>query len=153
MKSRIKKLLAAALALCLIAALVPGAALAASTPTGNFSTVNKDNVDATEYHATFADAVAYASEFGYDEYKEITVVGNSVDVSSELPSNITLIVPTGKTINVTSGFTVQGTLELNGTMSIARGQNATSYGTLEGSGTIVAAAGTSGSNGGTLTVS
>lgn len=153
MKSRIKKLLAAALALCLIAALVPGAALAASTPTGNFSTVNKDNVDATEYHATFADAVAYASEFGYDEYKEITVVGNSVDVSSELPSNITLIVPTGKTINVTSGFTVQGTLELNGTMSIARGQNATIYGTLEGSGTIVAAAGTSGSNGGTLTVS
>lgn len=153
MKSRIKKLLAAALALCLIAAMVPGAALAASTPTENFSTVNKDNVDATEYHATFADAVAYASEFGYDEYKEITVVGNSVDVSSELPSNITLIVPTGKTINVTSGFTVQGTLELNGTMSIARGQNAIIYGTLEGSGTIVAAAGTSGSNGGTLTVS
>ena len=60
MKSRMKKLLAAALALCLIAAMVPGAALAASTPTGNFSTVNKDNVDATEYHATFADAVAYA---------------------------------------------------------------------------------------------
>ena len=36
MKSRIKKLLAAALALCLIAAMVPGAALAASTPAKPF---------------------------------------------------------------------------------------------------------------------
>lgn len=152
MKSRIKKLLAAALALCLIAALVPGAALAASTPTWNFSTVNT-NVTGTEYHETLADAVDYVDDFEYSEYKEITVVGNSVDVSGDLPYGITLVVPTGKTINVTSAFTVSGTLELNGTMSIERGQNATIYGTLEGSGTIVAAAGTSGSNGGTLTVS
>lgn len=152
MKSRIKKLLAAALALCLIAAMVPGAALAASTPTWNFSTVNT-NVTGTEYHETLADAVDYVDDFECSEYKEITVVGNSVDVSGDLPYGITLVVPTGKTINVTSAFTVSGTLELNGTMSIARGQNATIYGTLEGSGTIVAAAGTSGSNGGTLSAS
>lgn len=152
MKSRIKKLLAAALALCLIAAMVPGAALAASTPTWNFSTVNTNDTG-TEYHETLADAVDYVDDFEYSEYKEITVVGNSVDVSGDLPYGITLVVPTGKTINVTSAFTVSGTLELNGTMSIARGQNAIIYGTLEGSGTIVAAAGTSGSNGGTLTVS
>lgn len=152
MKSRIKKLLAAALALCLIAAMVPGAALAASTPTWNFSTVNT-NVTGTEYHETLADAVDYVDDFEYSEYKEITVVGNSVDVSGDLPYGITLVVPTGKTINVTSAFTVSGTLELNGTMSIERGQTATISGTLEGSGTIVAAAGTSGSIGGTLSAS
>lgn len=41
MKSRIKKLLAAALALCLIAAMVPGAALAADS--GSVATINENN--------------------------------------------------------------------------------------------------------------
>ena len=150
MKSRIKKLLAAALALCLIAALVPGAALAASTPTGNFSTVDKDKPDeATKYHNTLAEAVEYASKFTDAKYKVITVVANSVDVSGTLPDIITLDV-NGKTINVTSNFTAYGPIELDGTMNIASGQTATISGKVTGSGTIVAKAGTAGAVGGTL---
>ena len=62
MKSRIKKLLAAALALCLIAALVPGAALAADTPQ-NFSTVTSGNVSQKSYFATLDAAMDAINDF------------------------------------------------------------------------------------------
>ena len=169
MKSRMKKLLAAALALCLIAAMVPGAALAASTPTGNFSTVNKNQVEKTAYHDTLAEAVEYASKFNDDQYKVITVEVDNAEVSGTLSSGITLKAE-GKNLVVTGDLTIYGTvedagdidanhdvtvssggsLELNGTMNIARGKTATINGTLEGSGTIVAASDPNGTKGGTL---
>lgn len=170
MKSRMKKLLAAALALCLIAALVPGAALAASTPTGNFSTVNEQApTEKTEYHDTLAEAVKYVSDFANEQYKVITVEVDNAEVSGTLGSDITLKAE-GKNLVVTGDLTIYGTvedagdidanhdvtvssggsLELGGTMNIARGQTATISGTLEGSGTIVAEAGTKGTKGGVL---
>lgn len=170
MKSRMKKLLAAALALCLIAALVPGAALAASTPTGNFSTVNEQApTEKTEYHDTLAEAVKYVSDFANEQYKVITVEVDNAEVSGALGSDITLKAE-GKNLVVTGDLTIYGTvedagdidanhdvtvssggsLELGGTMNIARGQTATISGTLEGSGTIVAEAGTKGTKGGVL---
>lgn len=170
MKSRIKKLLAAALALCLIAALVPGAALAASTPTGNFSTVNEQApTEKTEYHDTLAEAVKYVSNFANKQYKVITVEVDNAEVSGTLGSGITLKAE-GKNLVVTGDLTIYGTvedagdidanhnvtvsgggsLELGGTMNIARGQTASISGELTGSGTIVAAGDPNGSKGGTL---
>ena len=155
MKSRIKKLLAAALALCLIAALVPGAALAASTPTGNFSTVDNDRPDeATKYHNTLAEAVEYASKFTHSEYKVITVVANSVELSGNIDSGIKLVVPSGKTATVESGtFSVNGTLELTGgTVSVAPGATLSVGGTIVNNGTVDVELGTTLNSGGAFTV-
>ena len=152
MKSRIKKLLAAALALCLIAALVPGAALAASTPTGNFSYPNR-NASGTAYSDTLAKALTAIS--GYDaENKVITVSGNNVELSGSIESGIKLVVPSGKTATVESGtFSVNGTLELNGgTVSVAPGATLSVGGTIVNNGTVDVELGTTLNSGGTFTV-
>ena len=92
MKSRMKKLLAAALALCLIAAMVPGAALAADT--GNFSTPTKGKPETKTYHATLAEAIAYVGGFTSAENKVVTVEANSVEISSNISDrNVKLVVP------------------------------------------------------------
>ena len=152
MKSRIKKLLAAALALCLIAAMVPGAALAADT--GNFSTVNETDPSKTEYHSTLAAAVEYATEFEYDKYKVITVTGDNVTLDSNLTNGLTLVVPNNKTANVSGSITVNGVLELSGTLNVAAGATLEigSLGSIENNGTVVVAAGSSVNAGGKFTV-
>ena len=152
MKSRMKKLLAAALALCLIAAMVPGAALAADT--GNFSTVNETDPSKTEYHSTLAAAVEYATEFEYDKYKVITVTGDNVTLDSNLTNGLTLVVPNNKTANVSRSITVNGVLELSGTLNVAAGATLEigSLGSIENNGTVVVAAGSSVNAGGKFTV-
>ena len=150
MKSRIKKLLAAALALCLIAAMVPGAALAADT--GNFSTVTSD-LTGREYFDTLSAAIQAVATFS-PENKVITVEGNNVTLDGSLNTGITLVVPTGKTVNVASGtFAVNGTLELDGgTVNVAAGATLNVAGTIENNGAVVVAAGSSINAGGKFTV-
>lgn len=150
MKSRIKKLLAAALALCLIAALVPGAALAADT--GNFSTVDKAGTGKL-YHETLSKALDAIS--GYSENnKIITVEANSVELSGSIDRGIKLVVPSGKTATVESGkFSVSGTLELTGgTVSVAPGATLSVGGTIVNNGTVDVELGTTLNSGGTFTV-
>lgn len=150
MKSRMKKLLAAALALCLIAALVPGAALAADT--GNFSYPN-GNATGTAYSDTLEQALTAISRYDAKN-KVITVVGNSVELSGSIDSGIKLVVPSGKTATVESGnFSVNGTLELTGgTVSVAPGATLSVAGTIVNNGTVDVDGGTSLNSGGTFEV-
>ena len=141
MKSRMKKLLAAALALCLIAALVPGAALAADT--GNFSTPTKGKPETKTYHATLAEAIAYVGGFTSAENKVVTVEANSVEISSNISDrNVKLVVPEGKAINISNNVEINAAIELNGSMNVASGRTATINGSLTGDGTIVVSGGT-----------
>lgn len=152
MKSRIKKLLAAALALCLIAALVPGAALAADTPQ-NFSTVTSGNVSQKSYFATLDAAMDAIKDFS-PANKVITVEANSVELSGSIDRGIKLVVPSGKTATVESGkFSVSGTLELTGgTVSVAPGATLSVGGTIVNNGTVDVELGTTLNSGGTFTV-
>ena len=162
MKSRIKKLLAAALALCLIAAMVPGAALAASTPTGNFSTVDQAGTGKL-YHETLSKALTAIGGYSEDN-KIITVEANSVEVSGTIGSGVTLDA-NGKDLVVTGALTVAGTienagdidanyavtvnsggsLELSGTMDVVSGVTVSVSGTLVNNGSIVLAEGSNSS--------
>ena len=149
MKSRIKKLLAAALALCLIAAMVPGAALAADT--GNFSTPTKGKPETKTYHATLAEAIAYVGGFTSAENKVVTVEANSVEISSNISDrNVKLVVPEGKAINISNNVEINAAIELNGSMNVASGRTATINGSLTGDGTIVVSGGTTNDAGGKL---
>lgn len=148
MKSRIKKLLAAALALCLIAAMVPGAALAADT--GNFSTPTSGNPNTPYYHETLSEALSYIDSFDAKN-KIVTVVADSVEISSDINNNsVKLVVPEGKAINISSDVTINAAIELNGSMNIASGRTATINGSLTGDGTIVVSGGTTNDAGGEL---
>ena len=123
MKSRMKKLLAAALALCLIAALVPGAALAASTPTKPF-TVGSESFDTLSAAITRANSVSVK-----------TIVLKSAATLSEsvaIPTDVTLQIEASASLTINSGVT----LTVNGHLS--------------GGGTIVVGSGSSGAAGGTL---
>ena len=160
MKSRMKKLLAAALALCLIAALVPGAALAADTPQ-NFSTVTSGNVSQKSYFATLDAAMDAIKDFS-PANKVITVEANSVEVSGTIANGVTLDA-NGKDLVVNSDLTVYGkiedagdidvsatltvynggSLELGGTMTVATNVVVTVAGTLVNNGDIVLANGSS----------
>lgn len=149
MKSRMKKLLAAALALCLIAAMVPGAALAADT--GNFSTPTKGKPETKTYHATLAEAIAYVGGFTSAENKVVTVEANSVEISSNISDrNVKLVVPEGKAINISNNVEINAAIELNGSMNVASGRTATINGSLTGDGTIVVSGGTTNDAGGKL---
>ena len=120
MKSRIKKLLAAALALCLIAAMVPGAALAADS--GSVATINENNKE-VEFK-TLEDALTKAAANGESNNKTVTLNADyELKQNATLATGVTLIVPTGVTLTVGTGstFSVNGTLELDGTIEVSRG--------------------------------
>lgn len=121
MKSRIKKLLAAALALCLIAAMVPGAALAASTPQGVASTPDENG--GTAYHDTLSEA--------FEKLKDDRITNKTVTLTSNCSVNGTLtvatgqrlVVPTGLTLTVANGdhLTIAGKANFQGSISVANG--------------------------------
>lgn len=117
MKSRMKKLLAAALALCLIAALVPGAALAAD---GEAVATIIENGKETEFD-TLEEALEKAES--NTKNKEITLnTDYTLTQNAELSSGVKLIVPTGVTLTVSgSTFSVNGTLDLEGNLVVGRG--------------------------------
>lgn len=135
MKLRIRKLLAAALVICLVAAMLPGAALAADS--GPFSVPGKTN-PATEkdYYDTLQAAIDAVATYG-SEYKVITLE-ESYDLSgNENMGGVTLVVPQGKTLNVKGSFTVAGNLKVEGgTVSVAQGASLSVNGELTNSGSI-----------------
>ena len=133
MKSRIKKLLAAALALCLIAAMVPGAALAADTPQ-NFSTVTSGNVSQKSYFATLDAAMDAIKDFS-PANKVITVEANSVEVSGTIANGVTLDA-NGKDLVVNSDLTVNGKIEDAGDIDVSATLTVNNGGSLEFSGTM-----------------
>ena len=123
MKSRMKKLLAAALALCLIAAMVPGAALAASTPAKPF-TVGAESFD------TLSAAL--------NRVENVSVKTVVLDSAATLSENATI--PSGVTLQMGS----------NASLTISSGVTLTVNGNLTGGGTIVVESGSRGVAGGTL---
>lgn len=123
MKSRMKKLLAAALALCLIAALVPGAALAADTGTGVASTTDPEDVTKTKYYETLSAAFNALSDARITD-KTVTVTANcSVNGNLTVATGQRLVVPTGLTLTVANGdhLTIAGEANFQGSISVANG--------------------------------
>lgn len=107
MKSRIKKLLAAALALCLIAALVPGAALAAGT---TVATVPDANGSVTS-HATLEEALNQANSNQLENCKTVTLTSScTVTQTTSVVAGVTLNAAGQNTITIADGvtFTVNG---------------------------------------------
>ena len=110
MKSRIKKLLAAALALCLIAAMVPGAALAAGTTVATVPTTG-NNVTT---HTTLEEALKKAEENSNAEsgkYKVVTLTSScTVTQTTSVVAGVTLNAAGQNTITIADGvtFTVNG---------------------------------------------
>ena len=110
MKSRMKKLLAAALALCLIAALVPGAALAAGTTVATVPTTG----NTVTSHTTLEDALSTAqnnSETENGKYKVVTLTSScTVTQSTAVVAGVTLNAAGQNTITIDSNvtFTVNG---------------------------------------------
>lgn len=166
MKSRMKKLLAAALALCLIAAMVPGAALAADT----VATVPQGGNNPAAQHATLEAAIDDAADNQNAENRIVTMTASYTLANDTLPANVTLNVPENITLTVSNSFTVQGTLNVNGNLivngtisnsgtinvtgSIAINGKADINGTLNlnRGGEVIVSSGTTGTNGGTLSV-
>ena len=106
MKSRMKKLLAAALALCLIAALVPGAALAAGT---TVATVPDANGSVTS-HATLEEALNQANSNQLENCKTVTLTSScTVTQTTSVVAGVTLNAGQN-TITIADGvkFTVDG---------------------------------------------
>lgn len=123
MKSRMKKLLAAALALCLIAAMVPGAALAADTGTGVASTTDPEDVTKTKYYETLSAAFIALSDARITD-KTVTVTANcSVNGTLTVATGQRLVVPTGLTLTVANGdhLTIAGEANFQGSISVANG--------------------------------
>lgn len=149
MKSRMKKLLAAALALCLIAALVPGAALAADT----VATI--PDGDPKEF-SDLSSAFAKAQDNTIAENKVVTLTADyTISSSLSLPQEVTLVVPAERTLTVSNGasFTVSGTLKLEGNLNIAIGASVSvQYGELVNNGEITLAGSTATGNIATMTV-
>ena len=123
MKSRMKKLLAAALALCLIAALVPGAALAADTGTGVASTTDPEDVTKTKYYETLSAAFDALSDARITD-KTVTVTANcSVNGNLTVATGQRLVVPTGLTLTVANGdhLTIAGEANFSGNVTVEAG--------------------------------
>lgn len=149
MKSRIKKLLAAALALCLIAALVPGAALAAGT---TVATVNQNGTD--KPFATLEEALSAASSASNDENRTVTLTSDyTLSANASVGSGVTLIINSGATLTVSDNvtFTNNGTLENRGSIAVAG--TFTSNGKLTNDSNIEVVGGTAPDDGGTITIS
>lgn len=118
MKSRIKKLLAAALALCLIAALVPGAALAASTPTGPFEHWNV-TATAKAYSNTLSAALSAIQNFD-EGNKIITLVDDYTITGTEtLPEGVKFVVSEDAQLTISGALTVAGEFDVNSALALS----------------------------------
>lgn len=125
MKSRIKKLLAAALALCLIAALVPGAALAADT----VATVPEGATVGS--YSDLSSALNAAHTHNQAANKVVTLVSNyTITRSTTIENGVTLDVGDDLTLTIGNDatLTVKGTLNVDGNLVV--------NGTISGNGTI-----------------
>ena len=118
MKSRMKKLLAAALALCLIAALVPGAALAASTPTGPFEHWNV-TATAKAYSNTLSAALSAIRNFD-EGNKIITLVDDYTITGIEtLPEEVKFVVSEDAQLTISGALTVAGEFDVNSALALS----------------------------------
>lgn len=162
MKLRIRKLLAAALVICLVAAMLPGAALAADS--GPFKVGN-------ESYDTLSAAVARAS--GVSSRTVILDSAATLSTTSSIPSGVTLQMGSGASLAIESGVTLtnDGTITNSGNISVAgtfnstgkftnsgdvtvsAGAKCTISGTFTHNGDIMVAPGVAPSNGGALTIS
>ncbi len=113
MKPRMKKLLAAALALCLIAALVPGAALAAGTTVATVPTTG-NNVTT---HTTLEEALETAEKNSTAEsgkYKVVTLTSScTVTQNTYVADGVTLNAAGQNTITIADGVTFKVNGEAN----------------------------------------
>ena len=129
MKSRIKKLLAAALALCLIAAMVPGAALAASTPAKPFKVGD----------ATYASLSEALDDPNYGK-SDIELTGSYTLTQNATIDTHTLKIGDGATLTIASNaeLTVNagGTLDIGGSIVVAAGETESADAVLDVDGTI-----------------
>lgn len=127
MKSRIKKLLAAALALCLIAAMVPGAAFAV----GEVATVNQNGT--VKGFNTLEEAIKTAHESNKEDNKNVTLNSDyTLSSNCTLDSDVTLTIDSDATLTIAPGvtFTVNGQLILNGSIEVAAGNLPSAGGTV-----------------------
>lgn len=141
MKLRIRKLLAAALALCLVVAMVPGAALAA----GTVATVPAGANNPADEFETLEAAITAAGGRN-DAANRVVTLSSDYTLSSSctLTDAVSLIIASGATLTINPGvtFTVQGPLTLNGSIEVAAGNQPSAGGevsfsrTFNGSGSI-----------------
>ena len=122
MKSRMKKLLAAALALCLIAALVPGAALAANSTSVSTGQALVEALETPNANVSIDSDITINNGFTVGSGQTVTVA-----------TSHTLTISDGATVTVDAGgkLVVAGTLTVSGTIS----------GSVESSGTVTVNAG------------
>lgn len=124
MKLRIRKLLAAALVICLVVAMVPGAALASGAP-------NPFSIGSQTF-ATLQAAIDYTANYNNDP---ITLsssyrLTDKVTLNSDkliISSGATLTIATGAELTVSSG----GSLELNGSIVVEAGETPNGNGVLD----------------------
>ena len=124
MKLRIRKLLAAALVICLVVAMVPGAALASGAP-------NPFSIGSQTF-ATLQAAIDYTANYNNDP---ITLsssyrLTDKVTLNSDkliFSSGATLTIATGAELTVSSG----GSLELNGSIVVEAGETPNGNGVLD----------------------
>lgn len=144
MKLRIRKLLAAALALCLVVAMVPGAALAVDDP-------NPFKVG-TESFGTLQDAITRATA-GSIKTIDLDSAANLTGAAT-IPSGITLDIGSGASLAINDGATlsvsVGGVLTNNGSIVVTG--TFTSNGDFTHNGSIEIEPGVAPSNGGVLTI-
>ena len=141
MKLRIRKLLAAALVICLVVAMVPGAALAA----GTVATVPAGANNPADEFETLEAAIT-AAVGRNDAANRVVTLSSDYTLSSSctLPDAVSLIIASGATLTINPGvtFTVQGPLTLNGSIEVAAGNQPSAGGevsfsrTFNGSGSI-----------------
>ena len=141
MKLRIRKLLAAALVICLVVAMVPGAALAA----GTVATVPAGANNPADEFETLEAAITAAGGRN-DAANRVVTLSSDYTLSSSctLPDAVSLIIASGATLTINPGvtFTVQGPLTLNGSIEVAAGNQPSAGGevsfsrTFNGSGSI-----------------
>lgn len=139
MKLRIRKLLAAALVICLVAAMLPGAALAADS--GPFKVGN-------ESYDTLSAAVARAS--GVSSRTVILDSAATLSENTTIQSGVTLQMGSGASLAIESGvaLTNAGTITNSGSISVAG--TFTSSGTFTNSGDVTVSAGANCTIGGTF---
>lgn len=144
MKLRIRKLLAAALALCLVVAMVPGAALAVDDP-------NPFKVG-TESFGTLQDAINRATT-GSIKTIDLDSAANLTGTAT-IPSGITLDIGSGASLAINDGamlsVSVGGVLTNNGSIVVTG--TFTSNGDFTHNGSIEIEPGVAPSNGGELTI-
>ena len=129
MKSRMKKLLAAALALCLIAALVPGAALAAGTTAKPFKVGNATYASLSE---ALADPNYGSSDIELTGSYTLTQDATIDDDTLKIGDGATLTIASNAELTVNAG----GTLDIGGSIVVAAGETENADAVLDVDGTI-----------------